>query len=649
MGSAVVNVSLTVNLIKARCSFPLLFLFKLLLLVSLLNFSTLSYALTVHPAWLQQSLDKADKLNDKNPVLALEFAQDILDNPKETLNIQGKAALYSRLAEYHYYLDHLSESQRYIDLFYALKASLMTSDGITLLITHGGVLQAHGETKQGMELYLQAKDNAEETENKKQLADSYSAIATSFSENYNDSEALKYYHKAYLLTQALGDELEIAYLNIQMARSYSYIYDDDKAIDYAKKAIEYFHANKYYYDELLAHNTLASVYMQMLAYDDAIASFQSILETSKLVEKESLIDLAYLGFAKAYFEKKEMAKAKHYFQLYQQHVPPTSSPYGKIDRLMLSSKIAFANKDISMTEENIKQMELILASLEEGTNSSWQIAILDLKSNIAVFNEDYKNAYELQKAAHKLFSSYENSEREKVRSKFKVMFDTDQALLKNQILERDKLLDKAALENADQQQKLQTLIILAISLFALVLGFFIYRQLKSSKMLHKLANTDTLTELANRRYTFIYAENKLSQIKQNSGVFSLVIFDIDHFKSVNDTYGHAGGDIALKDVSVIANEYVRNNDVLGRIGGEEFLIVLPHASAEQANEVAERIRQAIDSAKVTIDGKQVHITASFGIAQLNNEHSTFNQIFHQADIALYQAKNSGRNCIKLAD
>ncbi len=77
--------------------------------------------------------------------------------------------------------------------------------------------------------------------------------------------------------------------------------------------------------------------------------------------------------------------------------------------------------------------------------------------------------------------------------------------------------------------------------------------------------------------------------------------------------------------------------------------MLPHASAEQANEVAERIRQAIDAAKITIDGKQVHITASFGIAQLNNEHSTFNQIFHRADIALYQAKNSGRNCIKLAD
>ena len=645
---AVENISLTFNLAKATRLFRSLPLPKLLLIL-LLSFTSLSHALTVHPSWLQESLDKADKLNDKNPALALEFTQSILAKPKEVLNSQGKAALFSRMAEYNYFLGHNEESQKYIDLFYSLETSLSSSDGITLLITHAGLLESQGKAKQAMKLYLQAKSNAEITENKKLLSESYSAIASYFSENYNDSEALKYFQKAYKLKQELGDKLDLAYLNIQMARSYSYIHDDVQAVEFANKAINYFHANEYYYDELLAHNTLAGVYMQMSSYDNAIVSYQKLQETSKLVEKDNMVDLAYIGFAKAYFMKKDIAKAKHYFKLYQEYAPITSSPYANLDILVFSSKIAFADKDIPLTEENIKQSEAILSGLEKDSGASWYIAILDLKADIAVFNEDYKSAFLLQKEARKLFSSYQNSEREKVRSRFKVMFDTDQAILQNQLLERDKQLDKAALKNADQQQKLQVLIIVAISLFASGLGLFIHRQLKSSKMLHKLANTDTLTELANRRYTFIYAENKLNQVKNSKGNFSVIIFDIDHFKQVNDTYGHAGGDIALKDISVIANEYVRNNDVLGRIGGEEFLVILPYASIEQANEVAERIRKAIDTSTRTIDGKQVHITASFGISQLNSESTTFNQIFHQADIALYQAKNSGRNCIKCAD
>lgn len=228
------------------------------------------------------------------------------------------------------------------------------------------------------------------------------------------------------------------------------------------------------------------------------------------------------------------------------------------------------------------------------------------------------------------------------------MFDTDQALLKNKLLERDKQLDKSALENAAQQQKLQSLLISAMSIFALALIFFIYHQRKNSKILHKLANTDALTELANRRYTFIYAENMLAQSKKYQQSFAIIIFDIDHFKKINDTYGHTGGDIALKGISDIANEYVRSNDILGRIGGEEFLVILPNTSSKQAYDIAERIRQGIEKADITLGDEIVNISASFGISQLTQNQPNFNQIFHEADIALYQAKNSGRNCITLA-
>jgi diguanylate cyclase (GGDEF)-like protein len=619
-------------------------------LILTLLFSAYSNAITADPPWFQESLTKADKLNDKDPVLALEFTQNLLNEHNNSLSNSAKSALLARLAEYQYYVGDTKKSLKHIEQFYSLKADLTSSDGISLLLTHGGVLDELGKPKQAMDLFLQAKNNAKSTENKKLLAETYTAIASSFSANHNDSEGLKYYHQAYLLIKERGDGLALAYLKIQMSRSYSYVHDDEKAISLAKEAINYFNHHQYYYDELYAHNSQAQNYMSMKDHDSAINSYQKVIELSYQVENKNLIEVAYLGLTKAYHKKKQSDKAQHYFSLYQKthSYSDSDGPFTKIDNAHLTALIAFAAKDITLAKKSLDQVEVILSTLAKETVLSWHIQVLDLRAEIAVFNKNYQGAYELQKEAHKLFKSYQNNEREKVRSKFKVMFDTDQALLKNQLLERDQLLDKAALESAAQQQTLQLFLICAVSMFAIGLTFFMYRQHRTSKILHKLANTDALTELANRRHTFVYAKTMLAQAKKNKYNFSIIIFDIDHFKKINDTYGHAAGDIALKDIAVIANQYVRNHDILGRIGGEEFLVILPHTCSQQAYEIAERIRKAIEHRDITLNDQIVNISASFGISQLTQNEISFNEIFHEADVALYESKHNGRNCISIA-
>lgn len=610
--------------------------------------SSYSHAFSNHPTWFKEAIDKADQLNNKNPVLALEFTQDILKKNKGILSSPAKAAIYSRLAKYHYYLGNIEESLNRINQFYALSPDLTTHDSIGVLLTHGGVLDEQGKTKQAMALYLRAEGLAKTANNRKLLAESYGFIANSFSSNQNDSQALKYYHKAYLNIKSLGDELEMAYLKIQMASSYSYLYDYEKAVELAKEAINYFNQQNYYFDEFFAQSTLAKIYMIKKEYDNAILGYKRVIELSPKVEKESLIAIAYLGLAKAYSYKKEINKARDYFKLYKQFPSASNTPFSKVEEYTLNAEIAFVEKNIPLTKSSIKQAELILSTLNKQSMLTWHISILNLNADIAVFEKNYQNAYQLQKKAHKLFKSYQNNLREKLRSKYKIMFDTDQALLQNQLLERDKQLDKASLENAVQQQNLQVIIISIISLLALMLAFFISRQLKTSKTLHRLANTDVLTELANRRFTFTQAKRMFSLAKDNEQHFTTIIFDIDHFKQVNDNYGHAGGDIALKEISAIANNYVRDNDTLGRIGGEEFLLILPNTSATQAMEVAERMRVAIEQKDIMIIDKAVRISASFGVAQLNKNQQNFNQLFNQADAALYQAKNSGRNLVVLA-
>jgi diguanylate cyclase (GGDEF)-like protein len=619
-----------------------------LLLLCTLSFSTTSYAITPHPIWLQESIDKLDDLNDKNPVLAVEFAEILMKEHQGKLSSSGKAALYARLAEYNYFLSDSKESLKYIMQYYALSPDLTSNDGISLLLTHGGVLESQGKSNQAMKLYLQAEKNAKKAENKDMIAQSYSFIAGSLSANHHDSEALKYYHQAYLLLKELGDELEMAYLKIQMSSSYSYIFDDEKAIKLAKEAINYFSQNELFYDELYAQNTLANHYMGMKQYDNAINTYQKIILLSTKVEKESLIEVAYLGLTRAHHKKKEYDKARHYYTLYQQVPPSSDTPFDIVSNLLLSAEIAIADKNITLAQNNIIEVETILLTLDKDGVLALQITVLDFKTDIALLNNDFKSAYHLQKESRKLLKSYQSNERETLRSKYKVMFDTDQALLKNQLLERDKQLDKIALENSAQQNKLQMLLTIVVSLLALGMIFFIYRQRLNNEILNKLANTDMLTELANRRYTFIYAEAMLTQANKNKENLSVIIFDVDHFKKINDTYGHSGGDIALKEISLIANGFIRNHDILGRVGGEEFLVILPNTSSKQALEIAERIRQAIMKKEFALGEDVVNISASFGIAQSTQNQSNFNQLFHKADVALYQAKNGGRNCISLA-
>lgn len=162
--------------------------------------------------------------------------------------------------------------------------------------------------------------------------------------------------------------------------------------------------------------------------------------------------------------------------------------------------------------------------------------------------------------------------------------------------------------------------------------------------LKRMAQTDALTDLANRRHFMALAELEFARIRRYSEPLSVLMMDIDHFKKVNDTYGHRTGDMVLQKFAQLSLQQFRESDFIGRIGGEEFAVVLPHTDSGQAAEVAERLRQAVAEAEIISDaGAPIHITTSIGIASVSADTQNISMLLHCADQALYEAKASGRN------
>lgn len=164
--------------------------------------------------------------------------------------------------------------------------------------------------------------------------------------------------------------------------------------------------------------------------------------------------------------------------------------------------------------------------------------------------------------------------------------------------------------------------------------------------LNKLATIDVLTNIYNRSHFLSIAQNEFQRTIRYKKSLSVMMIDIDHFKQVNDTYGHAAGDLVLQQVAAQCSELVRKEDCVGRFGGEEFVILLPETDQENAWKTAERIRHTIELLEIiSADGNRIKITCSIGVTEKKKDDDSFDLMLSRADTALYGAKNSGRNSV----
>jgi len=165
--------------------------------------------------------------------------------------------------------------------------------------------------------------------------------------------------------------------------------------------------------------------------------------------------------------------------------------------------------------------------------------------------------------------------------------------------------------------------------------------------LRAIATTDSLTGVYTRRQLIEFGDSELKRFLRTRRSFCILMLDIDHFKNINDTYGHQTGDITLKSFAKICKESVRSTDIIGRIGGEEFVVIMPETPPNEALETAERIRCNVALKEFFIEDLNISIavTVSVGLYESSTVESSFEQMMAKADSALYQAKRGGRNSV----
>ena len=201
--------------------------------------------------------------------------------------------------------------------------------------------------------------------------------------------------------------------------------------------------------------------------------------------------------------------------------------------------------------------------------------------------------------------------------------------------------DQHLVELQQEFQFILMLIATVIALVSTVIVYFVYRIRTQHYLLIKNANTDKLTQIANRGFMILQLNYMIKNSRRSGLALSVIFFDIDHFKVINDTYGHRAGDQALQELSSLMSIRLRESDLIGRWGGEEFVILLPHTALNEAIALAEKLRLMIEGHRF----EHGTMTCSFGVAQMIEE-DTEETLIHRADAMLYVAKENGRNQVR---
>ena len=438
-------------------------------------------------------------------------------------------------------------------------------------------------------------------------------VATSFRRYGDPQSAIRYYTKLKALYLKNNNQEQAMYVNSDIGLALDELGEHQQAVDNFLVSYQYFKEHQ--------QEKVAATMATNIAY--------SLIKLNRLNEAEK-----YLIEADTVINEKDL------------------TDYSFMKLFMADIKFQQARYKEALTE--LEQGEKAFRTLQ---NNRGLTQLLQLKSNIYVAMNDLSAAYGALQEFVTLTKKVDGNSLSHHTTELKVKFDTSRIESENQRLIENQNLKEQELALLEKNKSLQHIILLLAGFILTIVSIFAYKQVHRNRQLQVIALTDYLTKLPNRRHIYAQAAKYFQQALKHQSPFSVIIFDADHFKKINDNFGHELGDRALMTIANAGRALSGNKDLVGRIGGEEFLILLPNTDATGALALAHQLQNHISCLSAQNLPAELKLTVSAGVATLEPQNNTedayqdkdFATLLKRADNALYEAKNAGRNCVKSAN
>ncbi len=262
---------------------------------------------------------------------------------------------------------------------------------------------------------------------------------------------------------------------------------------------------------------------------------------------------------------------------------------------------------------------------------------------------DYRDAYNDLEEYVSRYRAANDAERNRQANAQRARFETDREIERNASLQRELALSQEQSQRQAQRLRWNAVVVVAGVVVITLLIYFLFANRRYRQQLVQLASQDSLTGLPNRRRTAELAEAALRTASATHEPLTIAIIDMDHFKVINDRCGHATGDYVLKEFARAGREALRESDILGRWGGEEFLLVMPDTPVDLALGSLERLRVLVVGIPLPPTGSGLQVSLSAGLATNDEGARSLDELIARADAALYMAKNEGRDLVRVAD
>ena len=509
-----------------------------------------------------------------------------------------------------------------------------------LLLCHALASENTGHYKKSTQLYDRAIDLAILTEDKKLQSKALRSRGDFYALHGTVEQALMDLQASYRISESIDDQKGVFRTKNSLAILYSYTNEDQKALEYYEEVYQYAKDQGLVRPVSILTYNLGKAHQRLQNLDEADRYFDESIGLSRALNDSAGVAFALRGQAEVYLANKQLELAR---QRLEEVVALFTSLGNQMQVAQTTTLLADIYFKLNQYDRSIRlYQESIKVFHKKESIYSLSLAYKQL-SQVYEKVEDYKNAYESYVSHNQFDNKYRQLKHEKRLEELRVVFDTERAEVANKLLVETNKLTAAELEQQIQFSNFQTAIIGLGLIVVTLLVFQVRRNLQNKKRLELLVRTDELTQLANRRYIMELIEREFKLALRGNSSLALIMFDIDHFKSFNDKYGHKVGDEVLQAVSRCCQEQVRSTDLLGRIGGEEFLIFLPQTQIGEAMEVAERCRLAVESLDLSMVEDEVRLTISLGVTSFDDNLVTVDDMLNEADIAMYQAKSQGRN------